>query len=193
MDNQDHPDNLFRTHYSTLLASLLREFGQNHFQLAEDALQDAFQAACIQWTSGGGPADPIAWLRQVARNKAIDRLRKSGSHLKNATTLPEHVAPLPNTELRDRANMILLCSNTGLSEKAQIALTLKAVGGFSIQEIAPLLGMGHEATKKMLTRAKQVISKMDGIFKDIDRHRIESHFDRVLSVLYGFFTVGFRP
>src|SRR5215510_15658449 len=137
-------DRIFRAESGPVLATLIRILGD--FQLAEDALQDAFMAALESWSRDGLPASPGAWLTTTARRKAVDRLRHlriveaKSSELALSIRLDQQahgpqgeleVSPVPDDQLR----LIFTCCHPALSREAQVALTLRTLGGLSIGQI----------------------------------------------------------
>src|SRR5215468_3002591 len=138
-------DRIFQAESRAVLATLIRLLGD--FDLAEDALQDAFTAALETWSKDGVPASPGAWLTTTARRKAIDRLRHlriveaKRSELALALRLDQgadglqaevEISPIPDDQLR----LIFTCCHPALSPQAQVALTLRVLGGLTIAEIA---------------------------------------------------------
>ncbi len=197
-------EHLFRKKHGEMLGALVRGFGQQHFALLEEAIQTAFQRALETWPVSGVPQNPAGWLYQVARNAALDALRKEKIKEQKFTALEAEgacsaAALLPSEkensdhapELDDLATMILLCCNPELSAKAQVCLTLKAACGFSVHEIARALGMEDEAVKKTITRAKDKIAEAPENLRALDPKRIAERFALVLEVVYAMFTEGY--
>lgn len=187
-----------------MLGALLRAFGQQHFALLEEAIQTAFQRALETWPMSGAPQNPAGWLYQVARNAALDALRKNKITEQKFSPLDPHSATahepfvlLPEEPhedapaLDDLTHMIFLCCNPELSAKAQVCLTLKAACGFSVFEIARVLGMEEETAKKTLTRAKDKIAETPAILRALDPARIAERFPLVLETVYAMFTEGY--
>src|SRR5256885_11586263 len=130
-------DEIFRTEYGRILATLIRVLGD--FDVAEDALQEAFAAALERWPAAGLPANPLAWLVGTARHKAIDRLRRRTRFAQKQDEIAWHVElsageeePVPE----DRLRLIFTCCHPALAIEAQVALTLRTLGGLSTEEIA---------------------------------------------------------
>ena len=136
-------DRIFRAESGQVLATLIRILGD--FQLAEDALQDALVAALESWSKDGLPASPGAWLTTTARRKALDRLRHlriieaKSSELALSMRLAQE-ARSPQDELEfwpvpdDQLRLMFTCCHPALSQEAQVALTLRTLGGLSIAE-----------------------------------------------------------
>jgi RNA polymerase sigma-70 factor, ECF subfamily len=173
-------DRLFRVESGPVLATLIRILGD--FQLAEDALQDAFTAALETWPNDGLPAAPGAWLATAARRKALDRLRHlriveaKGSELALSIRLEQEVygprdelevSPVPDDQLR----LIFTCCHPALSREAQVALTLRTLGGLSIVEIARAFLANEAAIAQRIARAKQKIARARIPYEIPDRER----------------------
>lgn len=196
---------LFRTKYGEILAVLLRSTGYAHFDVAEEAVQTAFQRALEKWPQSGIPENAAGWLYTVARNALNETLRRRNVEATKLAQLPraevaeadtlaldsDNVEALATPHLDDLATMILLCCNPELSPKAQVSLTLKAACGFSVREIARALGMQEEATKKMITRAKAQVAADPQALHLLNANRITERFGLVLATLYALFLEGY--
>jgi RNA polymerase sigma-70 factor (ECF subfamily) len=193
-------DRVFRAESGPVLATLIRLLGD--FQLAEDALQDAFTAAIEMWAREGLPASPGAWLTTTARRKALDRLRHlriveaKTSELALSLRLEREaygprddmeVSPVPDDQLR----LIFTCCHPALSQEAQIALTLRTLGGLSLAEIARAFLVNEPAIAQRVTRAKQKIARARIPYEIPDRESLAPRLDAVLSVLYLVFNEGY--
>ncbi len=193
-------DRLFRAESGPVLATLIRVLGD--FQLAEDALQDAFTAALETWSNDGLPASPGAWLATTARRKALDRLRhlrvveaKSSElalsiRLEHEVYSPQdelEVSPVPDDQLR----LIFTCCHPALSREAQVALTLRTLGGLSVVEIARAFLANEAAIAQRVARAKQKIARARIPYEIPDRESLAARLDAVLSVLYLVFNEGY--
>jgi len=147
-----------------VLAYLIGYLGD--FDLAEEAVAEAFAVAAQRWPSGGMPDNPGAWLVTTARNRAIDRLRRDRvlaaklRLLAAQTTAEEHMAEpaIPD----ERLELVFMCCHPALGIEAQVALTLRAVAGLTTEEIARAFLVPAETMKRRLTRAKAKI-KLAGI------------------------------
>jgi RNA polymerase sigma-70 factor (ECF subfamily) len=160
--------------------------------LAEDAVQEAFLRALHQWPSRGTPPNPAAWLNRVARNYAIDRLRREGIYTTEEAldVLPAPVAreeELPDDELR----MLLLCVHPALPTESQIALTLKTVCGLGVREIARGLLSTEEAISQRILRAKNVLREANVEFEMPEPIEAASRVETVRRVLYLVFNEGY--
>ncbi|MBK9163780.1 MAG: sigma-70 family RNA polymerase sigma factor [Acidobacteria bacterium] len=188
-------DHLFRQRAGQMVSLLSRTFGIDKLELIEDAVQEAMIAAMRKWPFGI-PENPSAWLIQTARNKVIDDLRRNnksvGLDAEDGFDLPaiedrNAFADLADDELR----MIFACCSPAIAADSRVALTLKIVGGFSVQEIARAFLSNDEAVAKMLTRAKKRLRE-DASFPELPSPReLPGRLDAVLRVLYLMFNEGF--
>src|SRR5215813_11604076 len=193
-------DRIFRAESRAVLATLIRLLGD--FDLAEDALQDAFTAALETWPKNGLPASPGAWLTTTARRKAIDRLRHlkiveaTRSELTLSLRLEQEgygsqheleVSPVIDDQLR----LIFTCCHPALSREAQVALTLRTVGGLSTAEIARAFLVTDVTIAQRIARAKQKIARARIPYEIPDRDSLGSRLDAALSVLYLVFNEGY--
>ena len=152
----------FRDEWATVLATLIRQVGD--FQLAEDAVQDAFASAVSAWRRDGVPASPGAWITVAARRRAIDRLRRDRSVMDRAQRLADLVRldaqeeedPLLTDESAladDRLRLIFTCCHPALDVPARVALTLRALGGLTTGEIARAFLVSEPTMGKRIVRA----------------------------------------
>src|SRR5215813_1380396 len=193
-------DRIFRAESGPVLATLIRVLGD--FQLAEDALQDALTAALESWSKDGLPASPGAWLSTTARRKAVDRLRHlriaeaKSSELALSIRLDQEahgpqdelqVSPVPDDELR----LIFTCCHPALSREAQVALTLRTLGGLSNAEIARAFLVNETTIAQRVARAKQKIARAHIPYEIPDRQSLAPRLEAVLSVLYLVFNEGY--
>jgi RNA polymerase sigma-70 factor (ECF subfamily) len=193
-------DRIFRAEAGPVLATLIRILGD--FQLAEDALQDALTAALETWSKDGLPSSPGAWLTTTARRKALDRLRHlriieaKSSELALSMRL-DHEARGPEDELEfwpvpyDQLRLIFTCCHPALSREAQVALTLRTLGGLSIAEIARAFLVNEATIAQRLARAKRKIARAHIPYEIPDRESLAPRLDAVLSVLYLVFNEGY--
>ncbi len=154
---------LFREESGRSVATLIRVFGD--IDLAEDAVQEAFAVALRKWPVEGLPPNPGGWITTTARNRAIDRLRREsrGRELLSEVAvlspgnddpgMPEEVEPVHD----DRLRLIFTCCHPALSTEAQVALTLRLLGGLSTEEVARSFLVAEPTMAQRLVRAKRKI------------------------------------
>jgi len=200
---QQLTDHLFRHQAGKMVAVLTRIFGLQNIELAEDVVQDAFAKALKEWTYAI-PENPAGWLMTVAKNKAIDTVRRQRYQkefaadvaplLKSEYTVQPVIDKLfMETEIQDsQLRMIFACCHPALNEMEQIALTLKTCSGFSIDEIARALLSNNEAIKKRLQRARQFIADEKLQFDIPLGDDLKTRLDTVLNVLYLLFNEGYN-
>ncbi|MHB1327720.1 MAG: RNA polymerase sigma factor [Gemmatimonadales bacterium] len=185
----------FRAVSRHLIALLTRRAGADRLAQVEDAVQDAFVAALRAWgPQGARPADPVAWLYRTAWNRMVDQFRRIEPASLGATDAaliaephPPSLADLePDAELR----LVLLCCHPTLSIDSQVALTLKVAAGFSVSEIARLLGAATDAVDQRLVRAKRLL-RQSGVELDPAPGDLARRAAVALEVLYGMFSEGY--
>ncbi len=181
-----------------LVARLMRIFGAAHLSLAEDAVQEAFVAALELWAERGVPDDPSAWLLTVARNRALDRLRRGALFAALepkvadwVTNLQERASPGDGPFGDDELSMIALCCHPQLPEEARLALTLKVACGFSVEEIARALLAKPEAIAQRIVRAKARIRDLDLSLDMPSGHAMHERMPSVLRTIYLLFNEGY--
>jgi RNA polymerase sigma-70 factor (ECF subfamily) len=201
-------DHLFRHSAGQMVATLTRILGPRNLSLAEEVVQDALVRAIETWPHRGVPENPRAWLMQVARNRALDCLRREASHARKASELaadPMHAPVLPGpmapADLLDPLDpaapaaddslvMILMCCHPALAREAQVALTLKTVGGFSVDEIARAFLLRAATVAQRLVRAKRLLRQRRIAFA-LPARGLGTRIDSALETIYLLFNEGY--
>jgi RNA polymerase sigma-70 factor (ECF subfamily) len=193
----DLVDHLFRHHSARIVATLTRVFGSRHLDLAEDVVQDALLKALQQWPFKGVPENPAAWLTLVAKNRALDLLRRDASLASKAEQLelamPRLAFPSTSSDLEmdDQLALILMCCHPALPVEYQIALTLKSACGFSTAEIARAFLTPQTTIAQRLVRAKRQIRDHDIVIDPPSADDLPARIDSVLRVIYLLFNEGY--
>lgn len=194
-------DQVFRQHYGRIVGSLVRSFGKQHLDLAEDAAQEALIKAAQGWPVQGLPERPAAWLIAVARNHALDVLRRDTRFRERTPAVaamieasdqnaPDHAA-FEGELSDDELSLMFFCCDPAVPRPARAALTLNVVCGFRAEEIARAFFLSTQAVYQRIHRGKQLLNGPGVAFAIPGPSELPERIDGVLDVLYLMFNEGY--
>jgi RNA polymerase sigma-70 factor (ECF subfamily) len=185
----DAIESVYRTESRRVLATLIRLLGD--FDLAEEALQDAFAAAVEQWPVDGTPANPRSWLISTGRFKAIDRLRRGRLEVPGEVEMPVELPEDPPDVVDDRLRLIFTCCHPSLNPDAQVGMTLREVCGLTTEQVAAAFLTTAPALAQRIVRAKAKIRDARIPYEVPERGDLPERLATVLHVVYLVFNQGY--
>lgn len=194
---QETLDHLFRRESGRIVAYLTRFFGPDHLDLAENVVQEALLKAVQTWPLQGIPDNPQGWILQVAKNSAIDHIRKNKNLSEGAEEILEESGTSEDEKhfekeiADDQLKLMFICCHPELNRESRLALTLKTLCGFSVTEIAKAFLSKEETIAQRIVRAKHKISEAELKYEVPKPEELEERLDSVLEVLYLLFNEGY--
>jgi RNA polymerase sigma-70 factor (ECF subfamily) len=194
-------DHLFREHGKQMIATLTRFLGVEHLELAENAVSESLLKALKTWSFNGLPENPRAWLYTVAKNYALDQLRRKSVEIKKVEQIADgldsvyelatddpYIAPIL---IDDRLKMIFLCAHPLLKPEEQVALSLKLALGLSVKEISKSFAIPVKTLEQRLVRAKKKLRQEKVSFELPGKDKIKERVSCVHTSLYLLFNEGY--
>lgn len=200
MEHKDLIPHLFRTEYRKIVAVLCRRFGFEQMELAEDIASDTFVTAAQTWGMNGVPSNPTAWLYNVAKNKALNLLRRdfifenkvAPELLNDSSAAPDFEIDLSAQNITDsQLQMMFAICHPSISQEAQIGLSLRILCGFGIDEIADAFLTNKETINKRLFRAREKLRQSRIEIELPDAPEIDERLETVLRTIYLLFNEGY--
>lgn len=199
MQQQELIPHLFRLEYSKIVSVLCRRFGFEHIEIAEDLASDTFLAAAQSWGINGAPANPVAWLYQVAKNKAKNQLQRQAvfdqrvkPEVSDTDLSCENEIDLSPQNISDsQLQMMFAICNPLIPAEAQIGLSLRILCGFGIDEIADAFLTNKDTINKRLYRAKEKLRVNHVKITIPQPAEIQARLENVLTIIYLLFSEGY--
>ena len=200
MENDTLIPHLFRTEYRRIVSVLCKYFGHDGIDVAEDIASDTFLAASELWGLKGVPANPVAWLHNVARNKCINYLNRNSLFekkiapelIQRQTSTDELHIDLSEQNITDsQLQMMFTICHPALSQELQVCLSLRILCGFGIEEIADAFLTNKDTIKKRLLRAKERLREENIEIAVPKSHELDARLESVLSTIYLLFNEGY--
>ena len=192
---QQVADNLYKSHFGRIVASLLQFSRDIDLETAEDLVQDSFFAALTTWENGGIPDNPAGWIYNVCRNKALNKIKRDKrfkSQLENNDIISEEPDISEFVFDDQQLKLLFACAHPRLSPKVQVVITLKYVINLKVESIARVLGMTIDGVDKLLLRARQKIKEENIFLKEPSQPALKSRIPIVHKILYLIFNEGYK-
>ena len=188
-------DRLYKSHYGTMVSTLVGTFRNVNLETIEDAVQDAFAAALTGWEKDSMPSNPSGWIFTVGKNKVLNKI-KEGKKQRYLHEEEDFKGPEP--EFRESAfddqqvALLFACAHPDLSPKVQVVITLKYVANLKVEAIAKVLGMTIDGIDKMLLRARQKIRDENILLVEPGLPHLEDRLPIVNKIIYLIFNEGYK-